>query len=70
MAVADDEGYTYTVDRVKGMFIAGGENVCPAEVENVLYSHRRRPAAQRGWEDSQVRAPRSPYPTEGGPYGP
>ncbi len=35
----DDEGYFYVVDRKKNMFISGGENVYPAEVENFLYSH-------------------------------
>lgn len=35
----DDEGYFYIVDRKKDMFISGGENVYPAEIENVLYKH-------------------------------
>ena len=35
----DDEGYLYVVDRIKNMFISGGENVYPAEVERVLLSH-------------------------------
>ena len=35
----DDDGYVYVVDRVKDMVISGGENVYPAEVESVLYSH-------------------------------
>ncbi len=35
----DEEGYLYVVDRKKDMFISGGENVYPAEVEHVLYSH-------------------------------
>ncbi|WP_161925963.1 acyl-CoA synthetase [Gordonia crocea] len=35
----DDDGYVYIVDRVKDMVISGGENVYPAEVESVLYSH-------------------------------
>ena len=32
----DDEGAIYIVDRFKDMFISGGENVYPAEIENVL----------------------------------
>jgi fatty-acyl-CoA synthase len=35
----DDDGYYYIVDRWKDMFISGGENVYPAEVENVIYEH-------------------------------
>jgi fatty-acyl-CoA synthase len=35
----DDEGFYYIVDRWKDMFISGGENVYPAEVENVIYRH-------------------------------
>jgi fatty-acyl-CoA synthase len=33
----DEEGFIYIVDRWKDMYISGGENVYPAEVENVLY---------------------------------
>lgn len=36
---ADDEGYVWVIDRVKDMVISGGENVYPAEVEDVLYGH-------------------------------
>ncbi|MGH3561728.1 MAG: acyl-CoA synthetase [Mycobacterium sp.] len=36
---ADDDGYVWVVDRVKDMVISGGENVYPAEVEDVLYGH-------------------------------
>lgn len=36
MGRLDDEGALYVVDRKKDMFISGGENVYPAEVENVL----------------------------------
>src|SRR5439155_24782171 len=34
----DDEGYHFIVDRKKDMFISGGENVYPAEVEQALAS--------------------------------
>ena len=34
----DDEGLLFIVDRKKDMFISGGENVYPAEVENLLAS--------------------------------
>ena len=36
-AYFDDEGFLYIVDRWKDMYISGGENVYPAEVENVIY---------------------------------
>ena len=35
----DDEWYFYVRDRKKDMFISGGENVYPVEIENVLYKH-------------------------------
>ena len=35
----DAEGYFFIVDRKKDMFISGGENVYPAEIEKVLYQH-------------------------------
>ena len=35
----DEDGYLYLYDRVKDMIVSGGENVYPAEVENVLMSH-------------------------------
>lgn len=34
----DDEGYLYVVDRIKDMYISGGENVYPLEVENALHA--------------------------------
>ena len=33
----DEDGYYFIVDRWKDMFISGGENVYPAEVENAIY---------------------------------
>ena len=36
MAVQDDEGYFYIVDRIKDMVITGGVNVYPREVEEVI----------------------------------
>ena len=39
VAYYDEEGYFYIVDRKKDMFISGGENVYPAEIERVLYQH-------------------------------
>ena len=38
-AYADEDGYLYLYDRYKDMLVSGGENVYPAEVENVLYGH-------------------------------
>ncbi|MFC1852320.1 o-succinylbenzoate--CoA ligase [candidate division CSSED10-310 bacterium] len=34
----DQEGYLFVVDRKKNMYISGGENVYPAEVEKFLHS--------------------------------
>lgn len=36
IAVEDEDGYLYIKDRMKDMYISGGENVYPAEVENAL----------------------------------
>ncbi|MDX6349207.1 MAG: fatty-acyl-CoA synthase, partial [Streptomyces sp.] len=35
----DEDGYVTIVDRLKDMIISGGENVYPAEVEDVLLAH-------------------------------
>ena len=35
----DAQGYVYVVDRKKDMIISGGENIYPAEIEEVLYSN-------------------------------
>ncbi|MVN87798.1 AMP-binding protein [Deinococcus sp. HMF7620] len=39
MATADDQGYFRIVDRKKDLIIAGGFNIYPREVEEVLMSH-------------------------------
>ena len=39
VAQFDEEGYFFIVDRKKDMFISGGENVYPAEIEKALYQH-------------------------------
>jgi fatty-acyl-CoA synthase len=39
LAKKDEDGYFYLVDRAKDMYISGGENVYPAEVEKVLCEH-------------------------------
>jgi long-chain acyl-CoA synthetase len=39
VAVVDDDGYLYLVDRVKDLIIVSGFNVHPAEVEDVLTAH-------------------------------
>ncbi len=35
----DADGYVFLTDRVKDMIVSGGENIYPAEIENVLASH-------------------------------
>jgi len=39
IALRDEEGYLRIVDRLKDMYISGGENVYPAEVEQALYEN-------------------------------
>ncbi|MET9856438.1 long-chain fatty acid--CoA ligase [Streptomyces sp. NPDC006450] len=39
VARTDSDGYVYIVDRLKDMFVSGGENVYPAEVEDALLTH-------------------------------
>ncbi len=40
LAYQDRDGHTWIVDRVTDMFICGGENVYPSEVEHCLLRHR------------------------------
>jgi acyl-CoA synthetase (AMP-forming)/AMP-acid ligase II len=35
----DADGFYFVHDRIKDMIVSGGENVYPAEVESVIYSH-------------------------------
>jgi fatty-acyl-CoA synthase len=37
VARQDQDGYFYIIDRTKDMYISGGENVYPAEIENVIF---------------------------------
>lgn len=39
IAKMDEEGYTYIIDRKKDIIIAGGFNIYPRDVEEVLYEH-------------------------------
>ncbi len=39
IAYMDEDGYFYIVDRKKDMIIAGGYNIYPREIEEVLYQH-------------------------------
>jgi long-chain acyl-CoA synthetase len=40
IAVKDDEGHFFIVDRKKDLIITGGFNLYPAEIERVVASHR------------------------------
>jgi fatty-acyl-CoA synthase len=39
LAMQDDEGFFYIVGRRKEMYISGGENVFPVEIEELLFKH-------------------------------
>ena len=50
----DADGFFWVVDRKKDMFISGGENVYPAEIEAVLADHPEiRECAVVGMADAQ-----------------
>lgn len=39
IARMDEDGFVYIMDRKKNMYISGGENVYPAEIEKLLLAH-------------------------------
>ncbi|HZT97285.1 MAG TPA: long-chain fatty acid--CoA ligase, partial [Chloroflexota bacterium] len=39
IAVMDEEGFFFIVDRKKDLIITGGENIAPREIEEALYQH-------------------------------
>ena len=39
IAKKDSDGFFYIMDRKKGMIISGGENIYPAEIEDVILGH-------------------------------
>ncbi len=53
MARRDADGFFYIAGRAKDMFISGGVNVYPAEIENVLLQHPRSPT--RRWSGCRTR---------------
>ncbi|MDH4283473.1 MAG: AMP-binding protein, partial [Myxococcales bacterium] len=40
VGVMDERGYLQITDRIKDMFIVGGFNAYPAEIENILSTHQ------------------------------
>lgn len=72
IAERDEEGFVYIRDRVKDMIISGGENIYPAELENVLLSHPGirdvavigQPSEKWGESPFVVAVPTEPAPTE------
>lgn len=39
LGLMDENGYAYIVDRKKDIIIRGGQNIYPAEIEEVIYAH-------------------------------
>jgi fatty-acyl-CoA synthase len=56
LARQDEEGYFFIAGRKKDMFISGGENVYPAEIENLLSTH---------WKIADVAVTGVPHPKWG-----
>ncbi len=55
MAMQDEEGFIYLVDRKKDVIITGGENLYPVQIENFLAAHPKiKDVAVIGLPDSRL----------------
>ena len=55
MAMQDEEGFIYLVDRKKDVIITGGENLYPVQIENFLAAHKKiKDVAVIGLPDSRL----------------
>jgi len=55
IGVMNDDGYLQITDRMKDMFIVGGFNAYPAEIENILSTHEKiAQVAVVGMPDSRL----------------
>ncbi len=55
IGVMDDHGYLKITDRIKDMYISGGFNCYPAEIENILLGHPDiREVAVKGMSDQRM----------------
>ena len=67
IAVRGAGGFLYIQDRIKDMIISGGENVYPAEIEDVLLNHLASPTS-RCWARRRPSWPGSSC--RSGPFSP